>query len=291
MRKNTKHQPSAHRHFINQENGSNKFWTIDLKGKKYEVVFGKMGSKGTSILKEFDSKEDCITEAEKLIREKLNKGYKEVADKSETFLYGRETFKATKKVMPEVKFWKIIAASFDKAKGNYTKQKEALKSELKTLNPQDIICFSNTFHDLIGGLYNQQVWAAADIIRGGCGDDSFYDFRDWLIAQGKIVYNKTKRNPETLVSFDSKKMAIEWGGMYDVSERAFYELTGREIPVAPFKGIGKPVKLSGYDWEQGTDDQKNMFPELWAKYEKKNELAIHFARQQHLKLKKKTGKN
>ncbi|EMO83289.1 leucine-rich repeat domain-containing protein [Leptospira santarosai] len=60
-----------------QDEGSNKFWSIDVSGSTFTVTFGKIGSSGQSSVKTFDDEQECLKEAEKLLREKLKKGYLE----------------------------------------------------------------------------------------------------------------------------------------------------------------------------------------------------------------------
>ncbi|MBW9233440.1 WGR domain-containing protein [Leptospira santarosai] len=60
-----------------QDEGSNKFWSIDVSGSTFTVTFGKVGSSGQSSVKTFDDEQECLKEAEKLLREKLKKGYLE----------------------------------------------------------------------------------------------------------------------------------------------------------------------------------------------------------------------
>ncbi|MDI7215029.1 leucine-rich repeat domain-containing protein [Leptospira santarosai] len=60
-----------------QDEGSNKFWSIDVSGSTFTVTFGKAGSSGQSSVKTFDDEQECLKEAEKLLREKLKKGYLE----------------------------------------------------------------------------------------------------------------------------------------------------------------------------------------------------------------------
>ncbi|EMP82261.1 WGR domain protein [Leptospira santarosai str. CBC1531] len=60
-----------------QDEGSNKFWSIDVSGSTFTVTFGKVGSSGQSSVKTFDDEQECLKEAEKLLREKLKKGYVE----------------------------------------------------------------------------------------------------------------------------------------------------------------------------------------------------------------------
>ncbi|MCS6865542.1 MAG: WGR domain-containing protein [Gemmataceae bacterium] len=56
---------------------SHKFWNIDVQGHRFTVSFGKIGTAGQSQTKTFASAEEAQKEAEKLIREKLKKGYVE----------------------------------------------------------------------------------------------------------------------------------------------------------------------------------------------------------------------
>jgi len=61
------------------EGGSSKFWEIAVDGPRTTVRFGRIGTAGQSLTKEFGSPPDASRDAERLIREKLAKGYKEQA--------------------------------------------------------------------------------------------------------------------------------------------------------------------------------------------------------------------
>ena len=65
--------------FTCTEGNSNKFWEIEITGKNFTVTYGKLGTKGQSLSKSFDTEEKCQKEANKLIAEKTKKGYKETA--------------------------------------------------------------------------------------------------------------------------------------------------------------------------------------------------------------------
>jgi predicted DNA-binding WGR domain protein len=71
------------RTFIFQEGNSQKFWETELKGKEFTVTYGKLGTKGRSLTKSFETKEKCQKEADKLIAEKTKKGYKESSEGTE----------------------------------------------------------------------------------------------------------------------------------------------------------------------------------------------------------------
>ncbi len=107
------------------------------------------------------------------------------------------------------------------------------------------------------------LWGAIYIIHGGCGDDSFNDFREWVIGQGKDFYYKTIKDPESLVDFDTDTMdEIEWEGMGYVPSTVFEEITEQEMPY-PFK---EQIETTGTEWAEESDDLKNLFPKLCAKF-------------------------
>ena len=66
------------RRFEFSEGTSNKFWEIELRGKSYAVKFGKIGSAGQTQLKAFPTPAKAQAALDKLIAEKVGKGYAEV---------------------------------------------------------------------------------------------------------------------------------------------------------------------------------------------------------------------
>jgi predicted DNA-binding WGR domain protein len=68
---------AAVRHFEFVSGASQKFWEISLSGSAFTVRFGRMGTAGQSQTKSFADDEKAKREAEKLIAEKMKKGYQE----------------------------------------------------------------------------------------------------------------------------------------------------------------------------------------------------------------------
>lgn len=58
-----------------EQGTSRKFWTAALNGVELKVTFGRIGTAGQSNLKAFDSAERARREMDKLVAEKLRKGY------------------------------------------------------------------------------------------------------------------------------------------------------------------------------------------------------------------------
>lgn len=66
------------REFQFSEGTSNKFWRIEVKDNAFTVVYGRVGAAGQTQTKEFDSNAEATKAADKLISEKVKKGYAEV---------------------------------------------------------------------------------------------------------------------------------------------------------------------------------------------------------------------
>jgi predicted DNA-binding WGR domain protein len=57
------------------EGSSSKFWDIQLDGTSFYTTYGKIGTDGQTSMKEFDSEAKARKEYDKLIGEKVKKGY------------------------------------------------------------------------------------------------------------------------------------------------------------------------------------------------------------------------
>jgi uncharacterized protein (TIGR02996 family) len=65
------------RTFVFTDEKSNKFWNIDLQNARFTVTFGKVGSKGQTQVKDFPDEAQARQAHDKLVAEKLGKGYVE----------------------------------------------------------------------------------------------------------------------------------------------------------------------------------------------------------------------
>ena len=61
--------------YINES--SDKFWGIETQGNTFTVTYGRNGTAGQTQTKSFEDEARCLREAEKLVAEKIKKGYSE----------------------------------------------------------------------------------------------------------------------------------------------------------------------------------------------------------------------
>nr|WP_208861962.1 WGR domain-containing protein [Leptospira barantonii] len=58
-----------------KDDSSDKFWNIETSGNSFTVTYGKTGTAGQTQTKTFDDEATCLKEADKLLKEKVKKGY------------------------------------------------------------------------------------------------------------------------------------------------------------------------------------------------------------------------
>jgi len=172
-----------------------------------------------------------------------NKSNPEPATKKEKIV-NLTSSDTTKQLMNEDEFWNLIEKSRLAANYNYQKQINSLKTILLTLAPADIEKFDNTFTALLAATYDYKLWGAAFVINGGCSDDCFDYFRQYLIGNGKERFYKTIKDPETCVSWmKSEEQGETWEGLQYSAMGAYKEKTGKDIPKTyqpKFEIKGKP---------------------------------------------------
>ncbi len=99
--------------------------------------------------------------------------------------------------MPEQEFWHIVENTCVGENRGKT-QVSNLRKNLLTLDANEINGFDLTLGSLVFKSLSDKLWNAAEVILGGCGDDSFIDFRYWLISKGRSIFEKAVDDPDTL---------------------------------------------------------------------------------------------
>ncbi|WP_316831975.1 DUF6493 family protein [Pedobacter aquatilis] len=102
------------------EGSSDKFWQIETSDLSYTVTYGKNGTNGTSQSKYFTTTDECLKAAEKLLNDKIKKGYSE---SGEVMITASKTLKENEKNLDK----QTIIAEYDKL--------------LKSKNVNDLLSF------------------------------------------------------------------------------------------------------------------------------------------------------
>jgi hypothetical protein len=165
--------------------------------------------------------------------------------------------------MDREEFWKHIQASNDQSGGDMDQKCELIKSSISEMSTEEAAAFSDYFDAAMHDSYTWDLWGAAYVINGGCGDDTFSDFRSSLISRGKNSFEQAVANPESLAgeNFDEEAWFFE-GFQYAVHE-------GVEAVAGSEALSGKTIteEPSGEQWEEDPEALRCKYPELWVKFE------------------------
>jgi hypothetical protein len=157
-------------------------------------------------------------------------------------------------------FWKIIDSAKEMAEQDVDARIDTLRTLLSHLTPAELQSFQNHYDEQIRVSYRWGLWAAAYIINGGCSDDGFRYFRDWLISEGRSVFEAALKDPDSLADLPhvdpAELEAFGYVALDLYEEKAAGELE-RDFSTEGAEPTGEP-------WEE--DSVGELLPRLDAKY-------------------------
>jgi hypothetical protein len=165
--------------------------------------------------------------------------------------------------MTQDEFWALIDLVRKNAPDEPDGKYETLKTELGKLPLAGLQSFAKHFGECFIRAYTYELWGAAYIIGGGCGDDSFMDFRGTLIMQGKDFFEVAIADPDSLADTDyceDNEINYPFYQGYGYVAQRLIEGKGGEMPV-----LDLPKKPSGYRWQE--EELQRLYPKLFAKFE------------------------
>src|SRR5688572_18949602 len=163
--------------------------------------------------------------------------------------------------MQEAEFWSCVQAAKVAAGTNTEARVNALARQLDSLDPESVQAFQRQYDQMVKRANRWDLWGAAYLMSGGCSDDCFRYFRDWLISEGRETYERALSDPDTLAEFPRRDyFDLESFGY--VARKVFAAKTGgREIELDYSGELGQP---SGRKWSDA--ELPSLFPRLAAKY-------------------------
>lgn len=161
-----------------------------------------------------------------------------------------------------MEFWRTIDSAGSEP-FNLATSCAQLSASLDGVGEGELLEFCATFDEKMDEAYTWELWAFAYLANGGCGDDSFSDFRGSLILSGQAVFERAVNDPEALLDLGEAHLS----GMFDegasyCGPTAYQALTGE------YPATGRPRKTdpSGQEWEESADALKALLPKAWAVY-------------------------
>lgn len=162
--------------------------------------------------------------------------------------------------MDEAQFWELVQRAHDVAGNDMDRKCEVLKDEIGMLSRNDANDFASLFDAMMDRANSYKLWGAAYVIHGGCGDDTFDDFRSSLISRGRSCFERATANSDSLADepFDETAWFYE-GYQYAVGD-GVKAVAGMQ----PRRRHPHPDRPSGEAWVE--DDLPELFPRLYAKF-------------------------
>lgn len=161
-------------------------------------------------------------------------------------------------------FWLLVERVHAGAPDDMKEKCRLLAAELRSLPCEEIVSFEEHFRDLFYQAYDYEIWAAACIINGGCGDDSFMDFRSTLISLGRDPYETALRDVDSLAEFNIDPEWARYEGYQYVASKVYEEKGCPRPDEANRPGKPHPKKPTGRNWADW--DLHERYPRLAAKY-------------------------
>ncbi len=170
--------------------------------------------------------------------------------------------------MDETRFWEYVDYTHHLTSGEYKDQIPLLRSYLSRMSERELVQFDARFKELLDQAYDAKLWDAAKIISNGDGsEETFLNFRAWLIAQGKITFYKALEYTESLAELNTFQVLRSWGGMSDLSKQVLNSRETSKIQSA----YELKNKLRGTRCVDN-EELKAVYPILWERYEKAHQL-------------------
>ena len=163
------------------------------------------------------------------------------------------------RILDESQFWELVLRTLDAASDDMDRKCEMLQAEIGNLSKNEANDFAVLFTTMMHGAYSSGLWGAANIIHGGCSDDTFNDFRSSLISRRRACFERALADPDPLAdeAFDETAWfheAYQYAVTAGVTAVAGSDLRPRRP---------HPDHPSGEDVE---DDLGELFPRLSAKF-------------------------
>ena len=172
--------------------------------------------------------------------------------------------------MNETEFWGLINLS-RRSVSDVAEMPKWLLSHLEEMPVAEIADFGRHFRNASWSAYDKRLWAAAIAISDHFGsDDSFSDFCDWLVAQGKEVFDRALADPDSLADLDfagdGDVIESEGFSMASVAFEAYKKKTGRK-DFSKELGLLPPPELKNPNiWDGEPETLKQIVPRLYAKF-------------------------
>lgn len=172
--------------------------------------------------------------------------------------------------MDSERFWLMIETARREAGGDDEAFLEHLYEALVELEPEEILDFRNALGTTLERANSHRLRAAAFVINAERSEDGFEQFRGWLVAQGREVFERALEEPESLAEHIPEDAEFEatMEELIDLPVYVYEEGTGQEVELPE---VWRTGLLSEPEGEPLPDeDLGRLFPKLWERSRKRH---------------------
>lgn len=169
-------------------------------------------------------------------------------------------------MMNESLFWQLIDEARKAPNSNFETQCVTLTELLLSYSPEEIVIFENILRDKIEEASNFKIMAATFVVCSYISDDTYEDFRAWLVGQGHDNFYKAIKDPNYICDFLKPAQTDDLGGEYMlfVAINAYLEKTNTDDEEAFYELIDHPdEKIIKQEWPENKDQYRKLFPRLF----------------------------
>lgn len=168
-----------------------------------------------------------------------------------------------------VDMWAVIDAARAAKPKTQKAFLKACQKELAGLTVEQLRDFKRQVRAAVKAANTWDLWCAAYLLNGGCSDDGFEYFREWLVAQGRAVYDAAIKNPDSLAT---ATLTLGKPGEFELEG---LEMVPAEVYSAECDGYcpdnltssSFPPQPKGKRWDEDDEvELKRRVPNLYAKY-------------------------
>lgn len=167
--------------------------------------------------------------------------------------------------MTQDEFWEHVRATRRRDPEDHA---DRLAARLAHLPVAEILDFGRLWLEAKARTHTWDLWGAAYLVNGGCDADGFDEFRNWLVLQGREVFEAAVANPDTLADLltGHDDVGTDSHPSYD----AYSAATGRDDYVAALRARhptlpDEPPLRKGWDFDDPAA-MRTRFPRLAAAY-------------------------
>jgi hypothetical protein len=163
--------------------------------------------------------------------------------------------------MIERNFWIIIEESSLRRQSGFD-----LQDILSKLSKSEIVAFENNLQMLIARAGVFRLLAACFVIESYVSDDSFRNFRAWLVSKGKSKYEAAIEDPESIADWleIDEIEDIDGSELFSAAQNAYMTYGPVEEFHRRILQLNDPVIKQ--DWPESKNEFKSLYPRLVAKF-------------------------